>query len=129
LRLHYQSRIPIIGNRILQASKRIKPKSPLGHVLQGKYTSQDYCNHIKAWDKATRPMSVFKPGRVLGGAWLDQFISQRKAVCLCPDCVRKYSEIFVRVGYTQRDSGSVTDCDGCGETPVLCAEYYSSILM
>ena len=127
MRLHYQQRIPIIGSKILRNSKRIQPKSPLAHVFNGTYTPSDFRRFVTSWDKYTRPMSVLKPARRLGGAWFGDFVAQRRAVSLCLDCERKYGDWHIKANYSKRDARAITDCDGCGESPVICSSYYSAL--
>jgi hypothetical protein len=74
-------------------------------------------------------MAYIKPGRKLGGANLDDFVAQRRAVSLCADCEHKYGDWHTKVGYSRRDHKSITDCDGCGESPVYCTEFYSALVV
>ena len=122
MRLHYQSRIPILN------SGRIPRNGPLGRAIAGEVTKEDFRKFVRTWDKRTRDISLFKPANRLGGSWLDDFIAQRKAVALCPNCERKYGDWQVRFNYGKRDHKEITDCDGCGETPILCSSFYSKIV-
>jgi len=76
----------------------------------------------------SRPMTQLKPGRRLGGAWMAEFIGQRKSVSLCSECERKYGDWHTRCDYHARERLELTDCDGCGEVLKLCKGYYSRLM-
>jgi len=61
------------------------------------------------------PISIFKPGRRLGGAWTDDKVAQDKPVVMCWECVHKYRGWWKKYHY-KADWGQnyIADCDGCG---------------
>jgi hypothetical protein len=72
-------------------------------------------------------MAITKPGRRLGGAWLDEFVSAKKAVSLCPECERRYGDWHSKRNYRIRDRRVLTDCDGCGAELSFCSSYFYAI--
>lgn len=126
MRVHYQTRIPLIGQSILDR-KIVRSNSPLGHALAGTLTKSDFRNLAVQWEKRTRPMTVRKPDRQLGAVWIDSLVSRHRAVSLCDDCKVKYGEAVLRLNYRQRMAKTLTDCDGCGQVLRLCAGFYSGV--
>jgi hypothetical protein len=112
--------IPLIGSKI-------PAKSPLAHVLQGKYTSSDWNRHVRDWESTTRQSAVRKPERQLGAPWIDNLVAQRMAVSLCADCANRYGTWHIAVGYKKRDRLELSDCDGCRAFG-QCGSYYSSLM-
>lgn len=109
MRVAFRTRIPLIG----------QPKIDPARVnLRRTYEN---------YNRVTRPLAVIKPGRRLGGAWIDELVSGRRAVSLCAACGKKYGDWHARVGYEQRSQLELTDCDGCGTELSLCYGYYASL--
>ena len=75
-------------------------------------------------------MVITKPGRRLGGAWLDDFVAQKKAVNLCVEgneCAKKYGDWHSKRNYSARSRQVLTDCDGCGRELQRCNSYFYSL--
>jgi len=89
-----------------------------------------YRRQITDYARQTRPMAAIKPGRVLGGVWMDRFVSDRRNVVLCADCVRKYGNWHVRNHYRPQPAWLTphmahrADCDGCGEELAVVTRFF-----
>lgn len=85
-----------------------------------------------AYQEAKRkPGLIVKPGRRVGAAWLDQFVSGRTGVNLCSVCARLYGGPLQHPKYSYRADPiglKLGDCDGCGGTgqPETLYPYYPS---
>ena len=73
-------------------------------------------------------MTQLKPGRRLGAAWIDSFVSNRRAVSLCAECQHRYGDWDTRNGYSARDRLELSDCDGCGQVLQVCKGYFASLM-
>ena len=79
-------------------------------------------------------LTISKPGRKLGAAWTDDKVGQRRAVTMCPDCIRKYNGWWRQAHY-RPDWGwrYIGDCDGCGAVTLYVTlfiqelEFYQSL--
>lgn len=119
-----KSRIPMIGGPSPVDPQFRDPRSPLARAMRGEITRSDWRRMITDLNNHTRPFSLVKPGRRLGGGWMDEFVSAGKSVSLCLECQKKYGNWNEKHGYEMRDQIELTDCDGCGEELKFCRGYY-----
>lgn len=75
-----------------------------------------FADRLKQRIDSLRNITVSKPGRRLGGAYIDEKVSERRVVTLCQPCVFKYGNWYKRTHY-HADWGwnYIGDCAGCGE--------------
>ena len=101
------------------------PRSPLARAMRGQITRSDWRRMITDLNNNTRPLAVVKPGRRLGGAWMDDLVSAGRSVSLCLECDKKYGASWrQRHNYEARDLLELTDCDGCGQELRFCRGFY-----
>jgi hypothetical protein len=78
-------------------------------------------------EKMSREGAALKPGRTLGGVWMDQFVAQRQGVNLCETCVRTKGLWWKSNGYRpdwHPYGAKRGDCDGCGAFLVRLTPLY-----
>tara|TARA_Y100000310_G_scaffold338867_1_gene429758 strand:+ start:2301 stop:2726 length:426 start_codon:yes stop_codon:yes gene_type:complete len=78
-------------------------------------------------EKMSRAQAAIKPGRVLGGVWMDQFVAQRQGINLCEICVRMKGPWWKDNGYKpdwNPYGAKRGDCDGCGEILIRLTPFY-----
>lgn len=66
-----------------------------------------------------------KPGGRLVGGWIDDFIQNKKAICLCSSCLPRFSaesNNYERVVRPPLGGGVNGKCDGCDNVE-LCIVY------
>jgi hypothetical protein len=90
--------------------------------LAGKLTQSDF-NRL-TWDShiSSLQATLLKPGRRLGGAWIDDFVALGRQVCICEDCNRRYGDWWNGVQYRAMEA-VIGDCDGCGEPLMKCVKF------
>jgi hypothetical protein len=127
LRIRVPYKIGLVGGPSPADSQFLNPRSPIAHALRGTLTQSDISRVYQHANAKTRHLALIKPGRKLGGAWLDHFISQKRSVSLCRDCEAKYASGVKRMNYERRDLTELTDCDGCGTELSTCHSYFYSL--
>ena len=123
MRIAVKKRIPLIGRSPLDSTLN-DPNSLISSALRGTLTRADNRRLIESVNLQTRSVAIRKPGRRLGGGWLDEFVSAKKAVNLCATCAKRYGDWWSKRNYRIRDRRALTDCDGCGNELELCNSYF-----
>ncbi len=90
--------------------------------------------------KKYNAISPSKPGRMLGGPWLDQFVSRRMGVNFCDVCIKLYGRDLTRQHSYRGDPNpggwKLGVCDGCARgaddnpitlIPMYPAEAYAEL--
>jgi hypothetical protein len=122
-----RTRIPFVGGPSPVDSKFRNPNSLYAQALRGRLSLSEWRRLITDANTRTRSISLVKPGRRLGGAWIDQFVAQGTSVSLCAECGKRYSDWQEKAGYDCRDQIELTDCDGCGQELMRCRGWYKRI--
>ena len=113
-------KIPLIGK---------SPVDPLrlAPALASTVVSPSFRRTVERLNIETRPHVIIKPQRRLGGAWIDELVSQRKVVVLCNDCIRKYAAGMKKNCYEARETTQLSDCDGCSTEMTFCLGFYARL--
>lgn len=126
MRVAYRSAIPLIGRSPVD-DQLSNPRSYVAQALAGTVTRNDHRKMVESININTRQAALVKPGRRLGGAWIDEFVSAKASVSLCADCERKYGNWHEYCNYEKRHQLEITDCDGCGQELQFCHGWYYSL--
>ncbi len=119
--------MPLVGGSSPFDSQFLNPHSLIAHALRGTLTTSDIRRVYTHANQKTRHLALIKPGRRLGGSWMDDFIGQKRSVTLCRDCESKYGNWYVGCHYERRTGEELTDCDGCGTELSTCHSYFYSL--
>jgi hypothetical protein len=108
-------------NRVQQNTYRATVKIPgVGAVPMRKALPRTIAQRRKAVYEADVQSKlkgeIFKPERIQGAVWMDDFVAQRQTVRLCVDCDRRYSDWWKFYGFCPDRhplAAHLSTCDGC----------------